>query len=126
VTCLLIYSIAHQIFQISDDAVLDDLVSRVLDSKLPLRGKIWVDTSTVHPGTCAKAAEKLAEKGATFVASPVFGTSLVAAAGGLIFSMGGPTDALDRLRPYIVDVMGRRIINMGDDVRTASMLKIAG
>lgn len=101
-------------------------MSKVLDSGLPLDGKIWVDTSTVHPGTCAKASERLGEKGATFIASPVFGTSLVAAAGALIFSMSGPPDALDRLRPYIIDVMGRKIINMGDDVRTASMLKISG
>lgn len=112
--------------QISDDAVLNDLVAKVLDSGVSLDGKVWVDTSTVHPETCAQCAEKLGRKGATFIASPVFGTSLVAASGSLIFSMAGSQSAIEKLRPYIIDVMGRKIMNLGEDVRTSSMLKISG
>lgn len=50
----------------------------------------------------------------------------MAAAGKLIFSMAGPEATIDRLRPYIVSVMGKSIINMGEDVRQSSLLKIAG
>ncbi|KAH8900684.1 6-phosphogluconate dehydrogenase family protein, partial [Thozetella sp. PMI_491] len=111
---------------ISDDQVLSNLVAQAVDSGISLEGKVWVDTSTVHPETCAACAEKLAQKGATFVASPVFGASPVAVAGKLIFSMAGPTSAIDRVRPYVIDVMGRSIINMGEDVRKSSLLKISG
>lgn len=85
-----------------------------------------MDTSTVHPETCASAAERLREEGASFVASPVFGDRNVAAAGKLIFSMAGPAAVIETLRPYVTDVMGRSIINMGEDVRKSSLLKISG
>ncbi|EPE02179.1 6-phosphogluconate dehydrogenase family protein [Ophiostoma piceae UAMH 11346] len=115
---------------ISNDEVLQDLISKAIDShdstNLSLEGKIWVDTSTVHPETSVKCAKRLAEKGAVFVASPVFGASPVAASGKLIFSMAGPGAAIERLQPYIIDVMGREIINMGEDVQKSSLLKISG
>lgn len=87
---------------------------------------MWVDTSTVHPDTCARCSERLGQKGAIFVASPVFGASPMAAAGKLIFSMAGPAATIDRVGPFILSVMGRSIINMGEDVRKASLLKISG
>lgn len=101
-------------------------MAKTIESGLSLDGKIWVDTSTVHPETCTKCFKLLGNKGATFVASPVFGASPVAASGKLIFAMAGPQQALDRLRPYVLDVMGRSIINMGEDVSKSSLLKITG
>ncbi|KAL2838465.1 6-phosphogluconate dehydrogenase family protein [Aspergillus pseudoustus] len=112
--------------EISTDDVLNDLVSKTLSSDASLDGKILVDTSTIHPDTSASAAERLAERGATFIASPVFGASPVAAAGKLIFAMAGPASALETVKPYTLDVMGRSIINMGEDVRKSSLLKICG
>ncbi|UQC78396.1 uncharacterized protein CLUP02_03873 [Colletotrichum lupini] len=113
---------------ISNDEVLDSLVSKALDtwSSAILEGKIWVDTSTVHPDTAARCSERLAKVGATFVASPVFGASPMAAAGQLIFAMAGPPTAIEKLRPFVVDVIGRSIIDMGEDVRKSSLLKISG
>lgn len=112
--------------QISNDEVLDDLVSKALEAGITLEGKVWIDTSTVHPNTCARCSERLGERGATFVASPVFGASPMAAAGKLIFSMAGPAATIERLGPFILSAMGRSIINMGEDVRKASLLKISG
>ncbi|KAK0378158.1 zinc finger protein ADR1 [Colletotrichum limetticola] len=113
---------------ISNDEVLDSLVSKALDtwSSAILEGKIWVDTSTVHPDTAARCSERLAKVGATFVASPVFGASPMAAAGQLIFAMAGPPTAIEKLRPFVVNVMGKSIIDMGEDVRKSSLLKISG
>lgn len=68
----------------------------------------------------------LVDKGATFIASPVFGASPVAASGNLIFAMAGPEMTIERLRPFILNVMGRRIIYMGQDVQKSSLLKISG
>lgn len=112
--------------QISNDEVLDSLVSKALEAGITLEGKVWIDTSTVHPDTCARCSERLSQKGAIFVASPVFGASPMAAAGKLIFSMAGPAATIDRLGPFILSAMGRSIINMGEDVRKASLLKISG
>lgn len=112
--------------QISNDEVLDGLVSKALEAGISLEGKVWVDTSTVHPDTCARCSERLGQNGATFVASPVFGASPMAAAGKLIFSMAGPAATIDRIGPFILSAMGRSIINMGEDVRKASLLKISG
>lgn len=106
--------------------MLDELVTKALESGTSLEGKVWVDTSTVHPDTCAKCSERLGEKGAIFIASPVFGASAMAASGKLIWSMAGPAAIKDRLRPYVVDIMGRSIIDMGEDVKKSSLLKIAG
>ncbi|KAL3484929.1 6-phosphogluconate dehydrogenase family protein [Aspergillus germanicus] len=111
---------------ISNDEVLNELLSKALNSDTSLEGKIFIDTSTIHPDTSTSAAELLAEKGATFIASPVFGASPVAGAGKLIFAMAGPTSALETVKPFILDVMGRSIINMGEDVRKSSLLKICG
>ncbi|CAI6089455.1 unnamed protein product [Clonostachys chloroleuca] len=111
---------------ITDDQVLEKLVAEVLQKDINLQGKIWIDTSTVHPETCHRCFTKLTERGATFVASPVFGASPVAAEGKLIFAIAGTASAIDRLRPFIIDVMGRKMIEMGEDVRKSSLLKISG
>ncbi|KAF6833536.1 6-phosphogluconate dehydrogenase family protein [Colletotrichum musicola] len=113
---------------ISNDQVLESLVSKALGtwSETLLEGKIWVDTSTVHPNTAKRCSERLAQVGAIFVSSPVFGASPMAAAGKLIFAMAGPTATVEKLRPYIIDVMGKTIIDMGEDVRKSSLLKISG
>ncbi|KAJ4354705.1 uncharacterized protein N0V89_006442 [Didymosphaeria variabile] len=110
---------------ISDDAVLNDLVEQALSLK-SIHGKLFIDTSTVHPSTSSAVAEALKAKGAHFIASPVFGASPVAAAGKLIFAMAGSQDQISRVSPYIQDVMGRQIINMGADVHSSSLLKISG
>lgn len=91
-----------------------------------IAGKTFVDTSTVHPNTVVKASEKFTAAGAFFVASPVFGASAMAAAGKLIFSMAGPKASIDLLRPFVLNVMGKSIIELGEDVSKSSMLKIAG
>ncbi|KAJ0383358.1 hypothetical protein COL922a_010645 [Colletotrichum nupharicola] len=113
---------------ISNDEVLESLISKALSTwsgALP-EGKIFVDTSTVHPDTVARCSERLAKAGAFFISSPVFGASPMAAAGKLIFAMAGPSAALEKVRPYVIDVMGRSIIDMGEDVRKSSLLKISG
>ncbi|KAH0424884.1 hypothetical protein CcaCcLH18_11311 [Colletotrichum camelliae] len=113
---------------ISNDEVLESLISKALStwSGALLEGKIFVDTSTVHPDTVARCSERLAKAGAFFISSPVFGASPMAAAGKLIFAMAGPSAALEKVRPYVINVMGRSIIDMGEDVRKSSLLKISG
>lgn len=50
----------------------------------------------------------------------------MAEAGKLIFVTAGPAPAIERISPYLKDVMGRSVISMGEDVSKSSLLKIAG
>lgn len=103
-----------------------ELLDKVLLPDSPLEGKVFVDTSTVHPNTSVLVAQRLGERGAKFIAAPVFGASPMASAGKLIFAMAGPTAAVEKTKPLILNVMGQRIIEMGDDVAKSSLLKISG
>lgn len=112
---------------VSDDTALaqtvDALVSADGDA---LQGKIVVDSSTVHPDSSVAAHDRLVAKGAQFIAAPVFGASPVAAAGQLLYILAGPNAAIEAISPYLVGVMARGSIRLGEDVRQASLLKTAG
>lgn len=110
---------------LSDDAALNQILSSLCACE-NLSGKIVVDTSTVHPDTTAAAGHRLTELGAKFVAAPVFGASPVAASGQLLFILAGDADAIQAISPFIVGVMGRDSIHLGDDAAKASLLKTAG
>ncbi|TDZ41080.1 Glyoxylate/succinic semialdehyde reductase 1 [Colletotrichum trifolii] len=115
-----------EVAQVSADAVLQSLVEELLASGIDLTGKTFIDCSTIHPDTATSVSETLTTAGATFVAAPVFGASPVAQAGRLIFAMAGPRTMVERLEPLIQGVMGRKVINMGEDVAKALMLKVTG
>lgn len=115
---------------LSDDpalaATLDAIIGAGAGSNDLLSGRIVVDTSTVHPRSSEKAQARLRASGAVFVAAPVFGASPVAAEGRLLFVLAGPEDAVRVISPFLVGVMGRGVIRLGEDVKEASLLKTAG
>ncbi|KAH7327126.1 hypothetical protein BKA65DRAFT_554689 [Rhexocercosporidium sp. MPI-PUGE-AT-0058] len=110
---------------VSDDFALDSIISEMLACG-SLKGKIIVDTSTVHPDSSVGASKKLTEAGAVFAAAPVFGASPVAEAGQLLFVVAGPNAATEAIAPYLKGVMGREVISLGDDVSKASLMKTSG
>lgn len=97
-----------------------------MSSQEDLKDKTFVDCSTVHPDTSFEAAQKLSAAGAHFIAAPVFGASPVAALGKLVFAVAGPKAQIERVTPLIQDVMGRKVINLGEDVKASAMLKVTG
>jgi 3-hydroxyisobutyrate dehydrogenase-like beta-hydroxyacid dehydrogenase len=101
-------------------------MDKVLLAGESLRGKVFVDTSTIHPDTSELVARRLGDRGADFIAAPVFGASPVAAAGNLIFAIAGPTRAVEKISPLVLNVMGKSIIHMGQEVQKSSLLKISG
>ncbi|PLB35035.1 NAD(P)-dependent oxidoreductase [Aspergillus candidus] len=111
---------------ISNDTVLQNLITTALQSGHSLKDKIFVDCSTVHPHTVGLTVSKLAAQQASFVAAPVFGGNPIAVDGKLVFAMAGPKRATDTVRPLIDGVMGRRVIECGEDATRSSLLKIAG
>lgn len=69
---------------------------------------------------------QLRAKEASYVAAPVFGGNPIAVDGKLVFAIGGPKRATETVKPLIQDVMGRKVIECGEDATKSSLLKIAG
>ena len=60
------------------------------------------------------------------MSAPVFGGKGIAETGKLVFALGGPSKATTLVKPLIDGVMGRKVIECGEEARRAAMLKIAG
>lgn len=67
---------------VSNDAAVQSVFEDLL--KGDVAGKLFVDCSTIHPDTTDQVAKSVTDKGAQFVASPVFGAPPAAEAGQLV------------------------------------------
>lgn len=112
--------------QVANDEVLESLLHLAIEDASDLSQKIFVDCSTVHPDTIEKLTAQLGKLSATLISAPVFGGPTVAIAGKLVFAIGGPESACEVVRPWILNVMGRKIISCGEHARSSSLLKIGG
>lgn len=111
---------------LGDDAAIRETVSAVCE--LPnIKGKLFVDCSTVHPDTTNAIAKSFSTHGAEFVACPVFGAPAMADAGQLICVLAGPRESVAKVLPYCKGVMGRANIDFSDQPHgKATLLKIIG
>ena len=75
-------------------------------------GQVYVDTSTVGPGTSRKVAQALAAQGAAFLDAPVSGGVAGAEAGTLTVMIGGDAAALEQARPVLAAI-GQRLNHVG-------------
>jgi len=87
------------------------------------KGKVVVDMSTVSPAVSRAVAEKVREKGADMVDSPVSGSVATLDAGKLSVMVGGTRATFDRIKPILEDV-GPKVTHVGDNGLALS-LKIA-
>jgi 2-hydroxy-3-oxopropionate reductase len=76
-------------------------------------GLIYVDNSTIKPLTARAVAERLAEKGVQALDAPVSGGDIGARNATLTIMVGGPEDALEKVRP-ILEAMGKKITYIGE------------
>lgn len=108
---------------VSDDDVLLAIVDTFTGSG-DVKGKILVDTSTVHPNTATEVSGTITNSEATFVAAPVFGASPAAAAGTVLFAVAGPEAAVTRVQPFL-EVMSRKVLRLpsGAEPSQALLLK---
>ena len=74
---------------------------------------IFVDNSTIKPATARIIAEQLGEKGVQCLDAPVSGGDVGARDGTLAVMIGGPGQALEKVRP-ILEVVGKTITHVGD------------
>ncbi len=76
-------------------------------------GLIFVDNSTIKPASARLIAEKLGEKGILCLDAPVSGGDIGAKQGTLAIMVGGPVDALEKVKP-VLEAMGKTITHVGD------------
>ena len=113
---------------LGDDVAVADTLNQALESS-DVSGKLFVDCSTIHPDTTQKYAALLEERGASFVACPVFGAPPMADTGQLICVLAGRKEAVERVKPFCSGVMGRANIDLSqisEDPGRASILKVLG
>ncbi|MDY6846707.1 MAG: NAD(P)-binding domain-containing protein [Chloroflexota bacterium] len=75
-------------------------------------GLIYVDNSTIKPATARKVGKKLAKKGVLMLDAPVSGGDVGAVQGTLTIMVGGPEEALEKVRP-ILEAIGKTITHVG-------------
>jgi len=76
------------------------------------RGMIYIDNSTIKPYTARLIAEKMAPKGVQCLDAPVSGGDIGAQQGTLAIMVGGPGEALEKVRP-LLEVLGESITHVG-------------
>lgn len=91
-----------------------------------VRGKVIVDTTTVHPDTSKAVSDTLQKTGALFAALPVFGASPVAQAGQLLAAFAGPDGAYTTVSHLLRGVIAREVLMVGQEPEKALLLKTTG
>ena len=98
---------------LADDEVSQEMwlgkSGALLGAKL---GAIVVECSTLSPQWVTRLALAVHEAGCEFLDAPVTGSKGQAAAGELLFLVGGEAETLDRVRP-VLSAMGRGIAHLG-------------
>ena len=76
-------------------------------------GLIFVDNSTIKPAAARRIADVLGEKGVACLDAPVSGGDIGARQGTLAIMVGGPAEALEKVRPVLM-AMGKTITHVGE------------
>ncbi|RUS32262.1 hypothetical protein BC938DRAFT_475926 [Jimgerdemannia flammicorona] len=110
---------------LSNDAAVLETYEQLLEDTV--EGKVFLEQSTVSSDTTAKVAEMARKKGATLLGSPIMGPPASAVSAQLVIILaGGTVEIRDRISPYLVPILGRALIPLGNDERDASKLKLTG
>ena len=110
---------------LGDDAAITQTITSAVE--VNVKGKLFVDCSTVHPDTTTMLAKTIESQGAEMVACPVFGAPAMADSGQLVCVLAGPASAVERAKPYCKGVMGRENIDFsGQQHGKATLLKVIG
>jgi 3-hydroxyisobutyrate dehydrogenase-like beta-hydroxyacid dehydrogenase len=116
------------IASLANDQAVEDVFNAVLPvfaQKADIAPPIFVDTSTVLPGTTKKLAAKAQERGVIYFSSPVFGRPEAAAAKLLVSIPSGPKEFVERARPYL-GAYSRAVVDLGDVTGASNAMKLSG
>ena len=97
---------------LTNDEAVSEVYEKILQREI--KGKLFVDMSTISRKRCISIATKLKEKGASFIDAPVAGSTKPATEGTLIIMVGGAPEDLNRAQPYL-EQMGKSIKHLGEN-----------
>lgn len=86
-------------------------------------GLICIDMSTISPAATKEMGQILEGKGVTLIDAPISGGEIGAIEGKLSIMMGGPKEAVEKVRP-VMEVMGRTVTYCGP-LGSGQMTKLA-
>ena len=98
------------ITMVVDGPQVEDMIGQALEGARP--GTLFLDMSTIAPGTARALNDKLTAAGHHFLDAPVTGSSPKARAGTLVIMVGGEAGDLQRAMP-LLEVMGEKIVHCG-------------
>ena len=110
---------------VSDDRAVEEVTLGAGGLLSRLGDGVQLSMSTIAPSTARRLAGLHRERGASYIASPVFGKPEVAAEGKLWVATSGDPAARARVRP-IQEAIGQRVFDFGDDPSAANVIKLAG
>ena len=97
---------------LTNDEAVNEVYEKILQREI--KGKLFVDMSTISRERCISIATKLKEKGAAFMDAPVAGSTKPATEGTLIIMVGGDPEDLHRAQSYL-EQMGKSIKHLGEN-----------
>jgi 3-hydroxyisobutyrate dehydrogenase-like beta-hydroxyacid dehydrogenase len=111
---------------LADDRALEEVVLGPdgVASQLGAGG-VHLSMSTIAPATARRLADVHRERGAAYVAAPVFGRPDAAASGQLWIVTSGAAEAKAKARP-VLEALGQGVHDFGDDPASAHIVKLAG
>jgi 3-hydroxyisobutyrate dehydrogenase-like beta-hydroxyacid dehydrogenase len=109
-----------------DDAAVESIIMSdgFLEQLGP--GGVHLVMSTILPETAKRLAAIHTEHGSVYVEAPIFGGSEAAATHQLWIPMAGPQEAKERVRPLLKAMGGQGIVDFGEEVGVATLVKLIG
>ncbi|KAG2360632.1 NAD(P)-binding protein [Suillus spraguei] len=93
----------------------------------PTKAKIFVEMSTIYPTLAGDLDRRLSSYPHThFISSPVFGVPLAADKAQLFIQMSGDYRSKQEAAFLLVPAVGRKVIDLGQNVKKAPTLKLIG
>ncbi|KAG8676057.1 hypothetical protein FPOAC2_02137 [Fusarium poae] len=110
---------------IANDEAVQETYKIILESDV--KGKLFIESSTIHPETTEAIAKDVIAKGAEFVAAPVFGAPQMAEAGQLVGVLAGPAASVTKARAWFQGVTSKAEIDLSDQPYSKALtLKVLG
>ena len=119
-------NVAVVITMLSDDAVVEETVTGENGILKTLQnGGLHISMSTISPDISQKLSEIHKSAGSNYLTSPVFGRPEAAAAKKLWICVSGDKQSKEAAKP-ILECMGQGVIDFGEDIGDANVVKIIG
>ena len=108
---------------LAEDQAVEQAVEGFLETLA--RGAVHIGMSTIGVACSKRLAERHAAHGQVYIAAPVFGRPVAAAAAKLWIVAAGPPESIARCQP-VFDALGRGTSVVGADPWSANAVKLSG